>query len=545
MYHHRPNYATPGDPPNIEIVPGLGWNANWRFNQSGEDLGTNWATSANPIGGDWESGDGPLGYETSAGVPPEPLVTQLNRPQDNDPRVITFYFETEFNVDASDLADITSLKGSHVTDDGAVYYLNGNEIHRFDMPDGPVTASTLAMNLTATEARDIQVFDVDPTFLVAGTNRLSVEVHQSSSGSSDVVMGLKLDLEKSTPGANPPAPFSENSEEWIELYNRSANPVILDNWEFEGAIDFTFPANTQIPSGSYLVVARDLADFSAKFPGVTAVGDYSGSLSNSGDRLSLIDQFNNPVDDVFYADGTPWPDAADGGGSSMELRHPELDNNTPSSWAASDNSTSSDWKTYTYTITAHTPVYKPGQFNFHEIRLGLLDSGELLIDDFSVIEDPGGADLELIANNSFDTTTGWRLLGTHQILTYLMTVVTTSSKSSPPPVRTISTTSSNPISPTAALSAQPPPEPTTKSPSAPNGSLGLPSSASSSTTTRSPNSSCSTNPKPTALPEHKTPATPPVSGPLFPDSCTNPPSPPAARPSQSPSMRKIPMASTP
>ena len=414
MYHHRPDYATTGDPPTIELLPGFDWSATWRFNQSGDDLGTNWANSNHPVGGNWESGDGPLGYETSGGIPPEPIVTQLTRPFDNDPRVITFYFETDFNVDAADFANISSLKFSHLTDDGAVYYLNGNEIHRFDMPTGPVDASTLAVNNTATEANEIRFFEVDPTFLVAGTNRISVEVHQSSTGSSDVVMGLKLDLEKATPGANPPSPFSDNSEEWIELYNRSANPVSLDNWEFEGAVDFTFPESTQILPGQYLVVARDLADFSAKFPGITAVGDYSGSLANDSDHLVLIDQFNNPVDEVLYYDGAPWPKPADGGGSSMELRHPELDNNTASSWAASDNSSSSEWKTYTYTITAHTPVYKPSQFNFHEVRLGLLDAGEFLLDDFSIIEDPGGASLELIDNGTFDTTTGWRLLGTHQ-----------------------------------------------------------------------------------------------------------------------------------
>ena len=414
MYHHRPTYPSPGDPPLIELVSGFGWNANWRFNQAGDDLGSNWAATAHSVGGNWESGDGPLGYETSPGFPPEPIVTQLTRPQDNDPRVITFYFESDFNVDASDLPNITSLNFSHVTDDGAVYYLNGQEIHRFDMPDGPILASTTADNQVATEADLVRTFNVEPTFLVSGSNRLSVEVHQSSSGSSDVVMGLKLDLEKATPGANPPTAYAENDEEWIELYNRSANPVSLANWEFEGAVDFTFPAGTQILSGEYLVIARDLSDFSAKFPGVTALGDYSGSLANSGDRLFLIDQFNNPVDEVSYIDGAPWPDASDGGGSSMELRHPDLDNNVASSWQASDNASTSDWQTYTYTLTAHTPTYRPAQNNFHELRLGLLDGGELLLDDFSVIEDPGGADLELIANGGFSDSSGWRLLGTHQ-----------------------------------------------------------------------------------------------------------------------------------
>jgi hypothetical protein len=414
MYHHRPTYSSPGDPPILTLLPAFDWNANWRFNQSGDDLGSNWANSSHPVGGNWESGDGPLGYETSAGIPPEPIVTQLTRPQDNNPRVTTFYFETDFEITAAELAEFTTLRFSHQTDDGAVFHLNGQEIHRFDMPAGAVTSSTLAVNNTAVEADAIHPFSADASLLVAGTNRVSVEVHQSSAGSSDIVMGLKLDFEKSTPGENPPAVYEENDEEWIELYNRSASSVSLDNWELDGAVDFTFPAGTQISAGGYLVIARDLADFTAKFPGVTALGEFSGSLANSGDQLRLLDQWNNPVDQVSYLDGAPWPKASDGGGSSLELRHPELDNSSPSSWEASNNEDESDWKTYTYTLAAHTPTYRPSQNNFHELRLGLLDGGEILIDDFSVIEEPNGAALELIANGSFETTAGWRLLGTHQ-----------------------------------------------------------------------------------------------------------------------------------
>lgn len=414
MYHHRPTYLSGGDPPIITEIPGFGWNTEWRFNQSGEDLGLAWANSVHFVGGNWESGPGPLGYEISAGRPPEAIVTQLNRPQANNPRVVTFYFETEFTVDPADHPLITALHFSHQTDDGAVYYLNGQEIHRFDMPSGVITADTVATNDVSTEADEIRTFSVEPEFLQAGSNRLSVELHQSSAGSNDVVMGLKLDLERSEPGEDPPTPFAENGEEWIELLNRSDSPVSLDHWELEGAVDFTFPAGLVLAPGHYLVIARDLAAFSAKFPGVSALGDFSGSLANSGEHLRLLDRWNNPVDEVVYLDGAPWPKPADGGGSSLELRHPDLDNTAPSSWAASDNETSSSWRTYSYTLTAHTPVYRPNQFGFHELRLGLLDAGEILIDDFSVVEDPGGADLELIENGSFETTDGWRLLGTHQ-----------------------------------------------------------------------------------------------------------------------------------
>ncbi len=215
-------------------------------------------------------------------------------------------------------------------------------------------------------------------------------------------------------GDIPSTPYVENEEEWVELHNPTAAAVDISGWELYRAVDYEFPDGTSIPAGGYLVVPKDLSDFTAKFPTVTAVGGYSGSLSNRRERLILRDTFNNPVDEVAYFDGKPWPSSADGGGSSIELRHPEIDNSIPASWAASDNSATSSWQTYEYTLTAETPTYSPSQNGFHELRIGLLDAGEVLIDDVSVVEDPNGTNLELIANGSFANAAGWRLLGTHQ-----------------------------------------------------------------------------------------------------------------------------------
>ncbi len=52
--------------------------------------------------------------------------------------------------------------------------------------------------------------------------------------------------------------------------------------------------------------------------------------------------------------------------------------------------------------------------------LGLLDSGEVLIDDISVREDPTGANVQVIQNGTFESDTigqppqKWRCLGTHK-----------------------------------------------------------------------------------------------------------------------------------
>ena len=414
MYHHRPQHSEAGDPPSFSTKLLSGWNDIWRFNQNGDDLGANWENNQHPVGGNWQQGAGPFGYETSAGKIPEPIVTTLRNPSSNAPRVTTYYFETEFELTDASLSEITQLNFSHLTDDGAIYYLNGQEIARYDMPGGLVTSATFAVNNTSGEADVIRSFTISPNFLIIGTNRISVEVHQASATSSDIVMGLKLEAQQEINGPSPPKPYIENPEEWIELYNRSTKAVDLSGWKLDGAARFTFATGTEIAANGYLVIARDAVSLAEKFPGIPVVGDFSGQLSNSGERLLLLDAQQNPADEVIYLDDKPWPQQADGGGSSLELQHPDIDNLLATSWAASSNQATSEWQDYSFTITAKDPTYRPSQFNFHELRIGMLEEGEILLDDLSVVEDPGATNIELIANGTFEDASGWRLLGTHK-----------------------------------------------------------------------------------------------------------------------------------
>jgi len=60
-------------------------------------------------------------------------------------------------------------------------------------------------------------------------------------------------------------PHSENSAvpQFIELYNRGSNAVSLADWQFTSGITFTFPTNTSLAAGGYLVVARNLTNLLA------------------------------------------------------------------------------------------------------------------------------------------------------------------------------------------------------------------------------------------------------------------------------------------
>ena len=67
-------------------------------------------------------------------------------------------------------------------------------------------------------------------------------------------------------GSNTGTPFTEDPEEWIELYNISGNAVDLSGFEFEDGISFTFAPGTTLEAGEYLVVASDAVALAAKYP---------------------------------------------------------------------------------------------------------------------------------------------------------------------------------------------------------------------------------------------------------------------------------------
>jgi hypothetical protein len=130
-----------------------------------------------------------------------------------------------------------------------------------------------------------------------------------------------------------------------------------NRWRLRDAVDFTFPTNTSIPAGGYLVVVSfdpitnpgALAAFQAKYgSNATLAGPYIGKLDNSTDSVELTkpdapnpilgDDFGKVpyvlVDKVQYADLPPWPVDADGLGQSLHRVHTAGYGNDPTNWVA-------------------------------------------------------------------------------------------------------------------------------------------------------------------------------------------------------------------
>ena len=159
----------------------------WRYLDDGTDQGTEWRDLEFDDAA-WSSGAAELGFGDGD------EATSLSSGH------ITYYFRHEFSVEHA--GSVQGLVLELLRDDGAVVYLNGNEIHRSNMPDGEIDFETVASSAVGGSAESTyNVVELAAGALVEGDNVLAVEVHQNSSSSSDVSFNLGL-ATGLAPGAN-------------------------------------------------------------------------------------------------------------------------------------------------------------------------------------------------------------------------------------------------------------------------------------------------------------------------------------------------------
>jgi hypothetical protein len=121
--------------------------------------------------------------------------------------------------------------------------------------------------------------------------------------------------------------------EFIEFHNPTNAAIDMSGWELDSGVDFVFPGGTVIPAGGFLVVAEDPLAFAFAYPlAGLPLGPWTGSLSNGGELIRLRDAAGAMVDEVDYGAGFPWPTGAAGTGASMELLHPNLNNDLGGNW---------------------------------------------------------------------------------------------------------------------------------------------------------------------------------------------------------------------
>lgn len=156
-------------------------------------------------------------------------------------------------------------------------------------------------------------------------------------------------------------PENNLNDEYVELHNPTTNAITLDNpaeggpWRLSGQAEYTFPSNTVLPAGGYLVIvsfAPTNASASNAFMSAYALtgrvtrllGPYAGQLDNDNGRIVLErpvkpDLPGDPtgwfvVDEAVYTDASPWPTLADGTGRPLQRIPGRNAGNNPASWNA-------------------------------------------------------------------------------------------------------------------------------------------------------------------------------------------------------------------
>jgi hypothetical protein len=170
---------------NINAVEGNGFNI------------TNWKHPDYAAIG-WSSGPAPLGYgdASSTVVLYGPNPDNANNPSTN--KYITTYFRHAFNANPADLDLAESVYLDLQRDDGAIVYLNGEEIARSQIGDGGVGYLTTASSAAGADRETtFWRYVVDSAKILPGNNILAVEIHQANITSSDIRFDLEFALYRS------------------------------------------------------------------------------------------------------------------------------------------------------------------------------------------------------------------------------------------------------------------------------------------------------------------------------------------------------------
>ncbi len=207
------------------------------------------------------TGDNPFGFR--AVISGTGLGAVTNSPLPGG--LTTYYFRNTFTFPGD--PRYATLTLTPVVADGAVFYLNGVEIHRQNMPAGTPGYGTAAIS-NAVVGYGAPV-TISTSNLLVGANVLAVEVHQAAGSPDGPMLGADLSY-SSSPVPAVPLVFNEhngasNAVLWIEIMNYGPTPLALDGCVIraDGATnhDYAIPAGTTVPAGGFFVVSNATLGF--------------------------------------------------------------------------------------------------------------------------------------------------------------------------------------------------------------------------------------------------------------------------------------------
>src|SRR6185295_4123797 len=110
--------------------------------------------------------------------------------------------------------------------------------------------------------------------------------------------------------ADPALPYIADQFDYIELRNTSAGSINLNGIQFTKGITFTFPNTTLLPGARTLIVANQAAFESRYGLGLPIAGVFTGSLSDSGEKIRLETGLGQEIEEFTYKDN--WYPHTDG-----------------------------------------------------------------------------------------------------------------------------------------------------------------------------------------------------------------------------------------
>ncbi|MDA0811819.1 MAG: lamin tail domain-containing protein, partial [Verrucomicrobia bacterium] len=200
----RAQPLAPLPPPLPDPVTYVDLGSVWSFDDSNTDFGTAFAAPDYDDAG-WKSGPGLFGFESRT-LPDPALQTALARDSANG--LTTYFLRTEFEFTLDPVGSEISIDA--ILDDGARFFLNGQELGRVRLPGGDIDASTVATKVDEEGVVEEDLIVADGSLaLKSGTNVLAVDLHNDSARSSDAVFGMRVNIaarEVSQGGGGLPAP---------------------------------------------------------------------------------------------------------------------------------------------------------------------------------------------------------------------------------------------------------------------------------------------------------------------------------------------------
>ncbi|MCF7975036.1 MAG: CotH kinase family protein [Phycisphaerae bacterium] len=315
---------------------------------------------------------GGIGYERGTGYAPYLSLDIESAMQGSTGCYIRIPFIASRGLNAY---DVMSLRVQY--DDGFVAYLNGYEVARRNAAEDPAWNAAASASQDDSAAILFETIDVTQfmPYLQRAENMLAIHGLNVSQDSSDFLINAELIAGRGTPveidedlltydgsillteSAHIKArilrdstwssltdmtfalqsvveglriteimyhPFEtghpdDPNTEYLELTNISDEPIPLGMVRFTQGVTLDLPALDIAPNDIVLVVKDSIAFENRYGPDLPVIGQYTGSLSNSGEWITLRDATDQIIHRIEYRDD--WYAATDGEGYSLVLKN--------------------------------------------------------------------------------------------------------------------------------------------------------------------------------------------------------------------------------